>query len=240
MVDKNLIDTALSRRDVWESLPAVEFLTAVVATFGRQVVQANSLGAEDVVITHMLHGIDSGFKGFTLDTGRLNPETYELLGRLQEKYALDCEILFPQTEAVEAMVAQQGINLFYESVVNRKRCCEVRKVMPLGRVLAKYSAWICGLRREQSVTRTAVTKVEIDAAHGGMLKINPLADWTREAVWDYIREHAIPYNRLHDQGYPSIGCAPCTRAVREGEDERAGRWWWENPESKECGLHGKK
>lgn len=239
MPDPKLIARLIADKVKLEALPPPEFLKAVIALMGRQAVQANSLGAEDVVIMHMLHGIDPGFKSFTLDTGRLNPETYDLLGRLREKFGLDCEILFPDTAEVEAMVKGKGINLFYESVENRKLCCEIRKVRPLNRVLSKYSAWICGLRREQSVTRTGVEKIEVDPAHGGMLKLNPLADWTRDEVWDYVRLHGIPYNRLHDSGYPSIGCAPCTRAVNPGEPERAGRWWWENPDSKECGLHVK-
>lgn len=240
MPDASLIARIVDDKAKLESLPALELLRAVLGIMGDQAVQANSLGSEDVVILHMLHGIDPGFKSFTLDTGRLNPETYDLLGRLQQKYGLDCEILFPDAGEVEAMAKGKGINLFYESVENRKLCCEIRKVRPLNRVLSKYSAWICGLRREQSVTRGRVEKIEIDAAHGGMLKINPLADWTRDQVWDYVREHAIPYNLLHDLGYPSIGCAPCTRAVKPGEPERAGRWWWENPDSKECGLHVKR
>lgn len=240
MPDAALITRIIDDKARLESMPALELLRAVMGILGAEAVQANSLGAEDVVILHMLHGIDLGFKSFTLDTGRLNPETYDLLGRLQQKYALDCEILFPDAGEVEAMVKDKGINLFYESVENRKLCCGIRKVGPLNRVLSKYSAWICGLRRGQSVTRGEVGKIEIDHAHGGMLKINPLADWTGDQVWEYVREHAIPYNRLHDLGYPSIGCAPCTRAVKPGEPERAGRWWWENPDSKECGLHVKR
>lgn len=237
MAKVDLIQKVLKQKSELEKLPAPDFLRVILKTLGAQAVQANSLGAEDVVILHMLHGINPRFKSFTLDTGRLNPETYDLLARLTEKYGLDCEILFPDATEVEAMVKAKGINLFYESLENRKQCCEIRKVRPLSRVLAKYSAWICGLRREQTTTRTQIEKIEIDTAHGGMLKINPLADWTRDEIWDYIHQHAIPYNRLHDAGYPSIGCAPCTRAINPSEPERAGRWWWENPDSKECGLH---
>lgn len=215
------------------------FLTAVIKIMGNQVVQANSLGPEDLVIMHMLHQIDPKFLSFTLDTGRLNPETYELIGRLQEKYKINLEIMFPQTQAIQDMTKEKGMNLFYESTDNRKLCCHVRKVEPLQRVLSKYSGWICGLRKEQSPTRSDIEKVEIDHPNNDILKFNPLADWQRQDVWDYIRKHGIPYNRLHDQNYLSIGCAPCTRAVKPGESERAGRWWWESPDSKECGLHVK-
>lgn len=227
----------LQNADRYESLSPHDILGDVMAKLGQAVVQANSLGAEDMVILHMMHDIDPGFKSFTLDTGRLNPETYEVLGRLQEKYRLDIEILFPEREAVEKMVQEKGINLFYDNIENRKRCCHVRKVEPLNRVLKKYSAWVCGLRREQSPTRSAVSVIEKDDAHGGILKINPLAYWTRDDVWNYIKKNSIPYNKLFDQGYASIGCAPCTRAIKTGEDERAGRWWWEDSSSKECGLH---
>lgn len=237
MIDifKNILQNAAH----YGSLSAPDILNDVMTKLGHAMVQANSLGAEDVVILHMMHEIDPGFKSFTLDTGRLNPETYEVLGRLQEKYRLDIEILFPEREAVEKMVKEKGINLFYDSVENRQLCCHVRKVEPLSRVLKKYSGWICGLRREQSSTRSAVSVIEKDDAHGGMLKVNPLANWTRQEVWDYIQKNSIPYNRLFDQGYASIGCAPCTQAIKAGEDERAGRWWWEDPNNKECGLHTK-
>lgn len=237
MPDQKLIDAFWARKSALELLPADALLNEVLRHFGAGAVQASSLGAEDVVITHLMAQIDPKFHSFTLDTGRLNPETYELMGRLTQKYGLDLEVLFPDSAEVEAMVRAKGVNLFYESLENRKLCCEVRKLKPLNRVLAKHSAWICGLRREQSATRTGVEKIEIDAVHGGILKINPLADWTRSEVWDFIKANGIPYNRLHDQGFASIGCAPCTRATAPGEPERAGRWWWENPDTKECGLH---
>lgn len=238
-MNQTLINKIFMRAQELETRSAAEVLQFIVREMGHDVVQANSLGAEDVVITHMLHALDPAFKSFTLDTGRLNPETYDLMGRLKERYRLDLEIVFPRHDAVEKMVNVKGINLFYESIENRKQCCQIRKIEPLGRVLKKYSGWICGLRTEQSPTRTAVKKIEVDAGNGGIIKVNPLADWTRDQVWDYIRANNIPYNRLHDQGYPSIGCAPCTRAIKPGEPERAGRWWWENPDTKECGLHGK-
>jgi phosphoadenosine phosphosulfate reductase len=193
-----------------------------------------------VVVIDMLMKLDRSARVFTLDTGRLPYETYSLMEAIRERYGLAIDVYFPRADAVEAMVREQGVNLFYRSIENRKRCCTVRKVEPLGRALGGVEAWITGLRREQAVTRTQVRKVEVDPDHGGIVKVNPLADWTWAEVWEYIRAHDVPYNKLHDQGYPSIGCAPCTRAVAPGEDPRAGRWWWENPETKECGLHAAK
>ncbi len=156
---------------------------------------------------------------------------------ISSKYGIRFSVFYPQTEAVEKMISEYGPNLFYQGIELRKLCCGIRKVEPLERALSGRSAWICGLRREQSVTRSEVKKLEIDEAHGSILKINPLADWKEEEAWQYIRENQVPYNSLHDKSYPSIGCAPCTRAIKPGEDPRAGRWWWETPESKECGLH---
>lgn len=216
---------------------AQEVLEWALKTYGDRVALASSFGAEDVVLIDMLARIDPGSRVFTLDTGRLPQETHEVTEKIRDKYGLKIETYYPDTKAVEDMVTKYGPNLFYKSVDLRKLCCEVRKVEPLNRVLKDLSAWITGLRREQSVTRTAVDKVEIDASHNSIVKINPLADWTEEQVWTYIRENDVPYNALHDQNYPSIGCAPCTRAIKPGEDVRAGRWWWEAPEYKECGLH---
>jgi phosphoadenosine phosphosulfate reductase len=240
MANASLIQKVLANAGAYEDQPPEAVLAFVIETMGRDVVQANSLGPEDVVITHMLSALDSGFKSFTLDTGRLNPETYELMDRLKQKYDLDLKIMFPDNKAVEVMVKNKGINLFYDSIENRQQCCQVRKIEPLKRVLSEFSGWICGLRREQSPTRTQVAKIEIDAGNGGIIKVNPLADWTSVQVWNYIKANSLPYNRLHDSGYASIGCAPCTRAIKPGESERSGRWWWENPDSKECGLHGGK
>lgn len=237
MPDQKMIDAFLARKPALELMPTEALLDEVLRHFGAEAVQANSLGAEDVVITHLLSKTNPKFHSFTLDTGRLNPETYDLMGRLTQKYGLDLEVLFPDAAEVESMVRSKGVNLFYESLENRKLCCEIRKLKPLARVLARYSVWICGLRREQSATRTGVKKIEIDTAHGGLLKINPLADWTREQVWNFINANKIPYNRLHDQSFTSIGCAPCTRAINPDEPERAGRWWWESSDTKECGLH---
>ncbi|HET6757235.1 MAG TPA: phosphoadenylyl-sulfate reductase [Burkholderiales bacterium] len=199
---------------------------------------ANSLGAEDMVLTDL---IASGFPAieiFSLDTGRLPEETYKLMNEVKARYGIALKVYFPQAAAVEEYVAVYGPNGFYDSVELRKRCCHMRKVEPLKRALHGKRAWITGLRREQSVTRNALQESEFDAANG-LQKFSPLADWTRKDVWAYIREHDIPHNSLHDQGYASIGCAPCTRAIAVGEDERAGRWWWEHPKNKECGLHVK-
>ncbi len=216
-----------------------EILRYVVAHFGAEAVAlASSFGAEDQVITDMLHKERLQVSVFTLDTGRLPEESYALLDATRKHYGMQVEVLFPERGAVEPMLALHGPNLFYESVELRRLCCDVRKVQPLSRKLSTLKGWICGLRREQSVTRTAVAPVEWDAAFG-LYKINPLAEVTERWLWEYIRANHVPFNALHEQGYPSIGCAPCTRAVKPGEDIRAGRWWWEIPEHKECGLHRK-
>ncbi len=220
-----------------QKMNAHELLAYVFDEFGEKVAIASSFGAEDVVLIDIASRLTPKPRIFTLDTGRLPQETYELIEKIREKYDLQIDIYFPDKERVEEMVKNYGPNLFYRSVDLRKLCCYVRKVEPLKRALSNLSAWICGLRREQSPTRSSISKVEIDEANGGILKISPLADWTTEDVWNYIRRNNVPYNALHDKGYPSIGCLPCTRAVKPGEDIRAGRWWWEEPEQKECGLH---
>ncbi len=221
-----------------EAMDAVELLGWALERFRPRIALASSFGAEDVVLIDLLMELDPRARVFTLDTGRLHSETYALAQALRDRYGLAIDVFFPRTEALEAMVRAHGVNLFYASVENRKLCCGVRKVEPLGRALDGLDAWITGLRREQAVTRGRVRKVEIDADHGGILKLNPLADWSWDRVWGYIRDHAVPYNALHDEGFPSIGCAPCTRAVKPGEDLRAGRWWWEqDAAAKECGLH---
>ena len=221
----------------FEKASAEQLLTWALEKFAPKIALASSFGAEDVVLIDLLSKTGPSTPVFTLDTGRLNEETYEVMDRIRKKYGISIESYFPDAIKVEALERQKGFYSFRESVENRKECCGIRKVEPLKRALKGLDAWITGLRREQSVTRTAVDKIEANAAHDGMLKINPLADWTQGDVWDYIRKNAVPYNKLHDLGYPSIGCAPCTRAVKAGEDIRAGRWWWENPEHKECGLH---
>jgi phosphoadenosine phosphosulfate reductase len=216
-----------------------EVLAWALGYFGADnVALASSLGAEDQVLTDMLFRISSPASFFTLDTGRLPQETLDCLKETEQKYGFEYLVYTPNADAVKKMVEEKGLDLFYESVENRKLCCHVRKVEPLGRALKGLKAWICGLRREQSVTRADLNVIEWDDTNG-LYKINPLIDWTEKQVWDYIRAQKVPYNKLHDQGYPSIGCAPCTRAVKPGEDIRAGRWWWEHPDKKECGLHFK-
>jgi len=200
--------------------------------------QSSSLGLEDMVITDMLMKLSSRFPVFTLDTGRLFQETYNLVEETRNRWKLSMKVLFPDREALESLLAEKGPNSFYHSLENRKECCRIRKIDPLRRELANRDAWICGLRREQSVTRTGVEKVEWDDAFG-LVKINPLADWSEEECWQYVKDNHVPVHSLHRKGFPSIGCAPCTRAVKPGEDIRSGRWWWENPDSKECGLHKK-
>lgn len=217
---------------------AEEILKRVLALFGDKIALSSSLGAEDQVLTDMVLKINSNARIFTLDTGRLFPETYDLIDRTSKKYKTSIEVFFPNNEKVQEMVNNKGINLFYESVENRKLCCHIRKIEPLQRAFASLDAWICGLRSSQSVTRTDIGVVEWDS-NNNLVKVNPLAKWSEQQVWDYIKEHKVPYNVLHDKGFPSIGCQPCTRAIMQGEDVRAGRWWWENPESKECGLHKK-
>jgi phosphoadenosine phosphosulfate reductase len=197
---------------------------------------ASSLAAEDMVLTDMILNAGLPIAIFSLETGRLHKETLDVLAKVKAKYGHEIEVVQPRPELVEAYVTNNGLNAFYDSVDMRKECCRVRKVEPLGRALAGKKAWITGQRRAQSTTRAELAVQEMDTAHG-MQKFNPLADWSEADVWEYIRANGVPYNELHDRGYPSIGCEPCTRAIQPGEDVRAGRWWWENPESKECGLH---
>ena len=197
---------------------------------------ASSLAAEDMVLTDLILRNKLNISIFSLETGRLHAETLSMLDRIKETYGSEINLYKPDPAAVEAYVNQNGRNAFYDSVEMRKECCRIRKVEPLNRALAGKKAWITGQRRAQSATRTDLAIQEDDAAHA-MQKFNPLADWSEEDVWHYIRSNNVPYNPLHDKGYPSIGCEPCTRAIQPGEDVRAGRWWWENPDSKECGLH---
>lgn len=199
--------------------------------------QASSLGAEDMVITDALYRLGLDISIFTLDTGRLYPATYRLIDRVHAHYGYRLTVYYPQAEALEQLVRQQGMNGFYESMEKRQACCQVRKVDVLARALAGQQAWVTGLRREQSVGRQQVA-LEEQETHSGVTKLNPLVDWTRDEVWAYIQQYSVPYNPLHDQGYASVGCEPCTRALQPGEEERAGRWWWEVVGKKECGLHG--
>jgi phosphoadenosine phosphosulfate reductase len=222
----------------FDNKTAQEVLEWAFDTFGTKIALASSFGAEDVVIIDMMANIDKNkTKVFTLDTGRLNQETYDVMDAIRQRYGIPIEVYFPDQKEVEDMVRASGMNLMYESVENRKLCCELRKVHPLNRALSTLDGWITGLRRDQVVTRAETKKLELDTAHGGKVKVNPLADWTSEMVWDYIHKNNVPYNKLHDMGFPSIGCEPCTRAISPGEDPRAGRWWWEDASQKECGLH---
>ncbi|MFH0757078.1 MAG: phosphoadenylyl-sulfate reductase [Bacteroidota bacterium] len=204
--------------------------------FGDKVVMSTSLGLEDQVLSAMILRQNREAELFTLDTGRLFPETYDLIARTNKFFGIRMKIYFPDPAKVEEMVANHGINLFYDGVEKRKMCCGIRKVAQLPRAFAGKEAWICGLRKDQSVTRFFNRMVEWDE-NNGLVKINPLINWTEKDVWEYIRSHNIPYNLLHDRGFPSIGCEPCTRAIEPGEDIRSGRWWWENETHKECGLH---
>ncbi len=218
-------------------LDALGLIKLAYDEFAEKCSFATSLGEEDQVITDMIAKTAPGIRIFTLDTGRLFAETYELMAKNQKKYSnLNFKIYYPDTKTVEEMVRTKGINLFYESIENRKLCCHVRKVEPLQRALANMDAWMVGLRREQSETRAALEPVEWDEANK-KIKFNPLYNWTLEQVRDYIKKNNVDINPLHAQGFVSIGCAPCTRAIKPGEDIRAGRWWWEVPEGKECGLH---
>jgi phosphoadenosine phosphosulfate reductase len=216
----------------------VEALLATIAHDFGPATFANSLGAEDMVLTDLILKARLPIDVFSLDTGRLPPETYELMGAVEKHYGHKLTIFFPRADDVEIYVRNQGINAFRDSVTLRKACCAIRKVEPLQRALAGKRAWITGLRAQQAATRDGLPLREYDAGNG-LEKFNPLAEWTEKEVWTYIRQNAVPYNALHDKFYPSIGCAPCTRAISPGEDIRAGRWWWESPESKECGLHVK-
>jgi phosphoadenosine phosphosulfate reductase len=206
--------------------------------FGEHIVLSTSLGLEDQVLTDMVLRQNRNTEIFTLDTGRLFPETYDLIARTNKHFGIRIRTYFPEAAKVEEMVAANGINLFYDSVEKRKLCCSIRKVAQLPRAFNGKQAWICGLRKDQSVSRFFNQLVEWDA-NNGLVRINPLIRWTIKEVWDYIREHHLPYNLLHDRGFPSIGCEPCTRAIEPGEDIRSGRWWWENEFNKECGLHKK-
>jgi phosphoadenosine phosphosulfate reductase len=216
-----------------------ELLDFIFQLHGNKVELASSFGAEDVVIIHMIQNLGLSIPIFTIDTGRLNQETYNLIDEIRNKYNIKIEILFPNNVDVETMVQEKGMNLFYKSVENRQLCCNVRKVIPLEKKLSNLDAWITGLRKNQNENRSNFKKIEIDIRRKTILKYNPLIDWSFEQVFDYIKKNNVPYNKLHDLNYPSIGCAPCTRGIKAGESPRAGRWWWENENNTECGLHSK-
>ena len=236
-ISRSVIDTVRSRS--FDAAPAEEILRWGLDTFAPRIALSASFGSpEGMVLLDMMHTIDPArTRVFTIDTGRLHQETYDLMDRVRTRYEVEVEVYFPRPEAVQAMVRQHGLNLFYDSVDLRRKCCGIRKVEPLDRALADLDAWIAGLRPDQSVTRGDVRAVEIDEVHGGRIKLNPLVGWTREDVMAYVERNHVPVNRLHDQGYPSVGCVPCTRSIQPGEDERAGRWWWETADQRECGIH---
>ena len=235
----------LSSSSVLELLASAEpetwdpekILTWAIGNFHPRLALSCSFGnPEGLVLLDMMHRIEPAARVFVLDTGRLPQETYDLIDRVRDRYAKRVEVICPDAGAVQGMVAEHGMNLFYESLEKRQLCCRLRKVEPNRRFLAGLDAQVTGLRREQGVTRGDVRKLEIDSGPG-IVKVNPLVDWSHDDVWKYVRANHVPTNRLHQAGYPTVGCAPCTRAVRPGEDPRAGRWWWENPDTKECGLH---
>ena len=213
-----------------------EILEYFIKNSDENIALSSSFGAEDQVITDMMLNIDKNANIFTLDTGRLPYETYNVMDSTNLKYGIKVNVYFPNDNDIEDLYKTQGINGFYESIENRKACCYVRKIAPLKRALKGLDIWVTGLRASQSVTRVSMDVFEYDEGND-VIKFNPLIEWSEKDVWDYIKTNNVPYNKLHDQGYPSIGCAPCSRAVKEGEDVRSGRWWWENPEHKECGLH---
>src|SRR5262245_39352437 len=223
--------TRLSGRDL------LGRLALVAEHVSGRVVFTTSLGLEDQAIAHAIFSQDIPIEVVTLDTGRLFPETYQVWSDTEARYGRRIQALSPERTRLEQLVARQGINGFRASVEARKACCAVRKVEPLGRALAGAAGWITGLRAEQSAGRALLDLAVVDPAYG-IIKINPLFDWTRERVVAFVRQHDVPYNALHDRGFLSVGCAPCTRAVKPGEPERAGRWWWEQDDKKECGLHG--
>ncbi|MFI3282668.1 MAG: phosphoadenylyl-sulfate reductase [Rikenellaceae bacterium] len=219
-----------------ERLTPEEILSYFANQYKGEIALSNSLSLEDQVLTDMICKIDPQMRIFTLDTGRVFPEAYDVIERTNKKYSKSIEIFFPNFESVEKMVAENSVNLFYESVEKRKLCCQIRKIEPLRRAFKGLKVWICGLRQEQSITRFGLNPVEWDEGNE-LIKVSPLYNWNSAKVREYIENHDVPYNPLCDKGFLSIGCQPCTRAVEPGEDERSGRWWWESPETKECGLH---
>jgi len=218
------------------TLSLIDSLKAIAKEYPGKIVFTTSFGIEDQVITDMIFSNNIDIKVVSLDTGRLFEQTYKVLSATRDKYKKDIEIFYPNTQAIQALLSSKGPYSFYDSIDNRKECCNIRKVEPLRRALNGHECWVTGIRAEQSTGRTDMEMLEED--HGyGLIKVNPLFDWTLEDVMNYLKEKNVPYNSLHDQGFISIGCAPCTRAVKPGDDFRAGRWWWEDNSGKECGLH---
>lgn len=215
----------------------IEILKWAHSQFNQKLAFASSFGAEDVVVIDMLMQINKNTRIFTLDTGRLNQETYDVMDSIRNKYDINIEITFPDTNEVIDMTKKFGTNLFYDNKDNRKLCCGIRKVHPLNKILSTLDCWITGIRSDQTNNRNSSNAIEIDTQHNNIVKINPIIHWDWQTTWDYIKSNNLVYNKLHDLGYPSIGCEPCTRAIKKGEDLRAGRWWWEQQSDKECGLH---
>jgi len=226
----------LPTAELQQNVATVQGRLAAALARHRRLVYSNSLGAEAMVLTDILWTHFPEIDAFSIDTGRLHEETYGLLDRLQRRYGRTLRVVYPEARELERLVARRGMNGFYEGLEARLECCRIRKVEPFRRAIAGYPAWITGVRREQSAGRAHGQPEEWDADYG-LYKVSPLLDWSEAQVWQYIRAHRLPYNALHDRQYPSIGCSPCTRAIQPGESRRAGRWWWEQPESRECGLH---
>lgn len=231
MTDINNIFNGVAPKD------SLEVLSRAIDHFGDDICMATSFQLGGLVLLDMLHKVGKPVRVFSIDTGRLPEETFECSEAIRYKYGINVEWVFPKHELVEQLETEKGLYSFRESKANRLECCGIRKVEPLGRALEGYGAWITGRRKDQSDERGALEFIEKDPVHPGKVKINPLIHWTKPELWFYVEENKVPHNRLYDEGYLSIGCAPCTRPCREGEDERAGRWWWESPEHKECGLH---
>ena len=220
-----------------DTLDAAGILTWAIEKYHPRLALSCSFGnPEGLVLLDMTHRIDPSSRVYVLDTGRMHQATYDLIDRVRDRYDKEIEVVFPESDAVQTMVREHGMNLFYESLEKRQLCCRLRKVEPNKRFLATLDAYVTGLRREQSVTRTDAQRVEVED-DGRLVKINPLVDWAHAEVWHYLRANNVPTNRLHNEGFPTVGCGPCTRAIQPGDDPRAGRWWWESPETKECGLH---
>lgn len=232
-MDKKQIDVL---NEKFENSSPQEVLEFFLKEFEGRIALSSSLSIEDQALTHMIVKINPNTRIFTLDTGRLFPQTYQLIDRTNLTYNIKIEVFFPDYHEVQRMVREEGINLFYNSIESRHRCCAIRKLEPLKRAFKGLDVWICGLRHQQSVTRKDMKLVEWDDIHN-MIKLNPLINWTEDEVREYIHSHHVPYNKLFDKGYPSVGCEPCTRAVEPGDDPRSGRWWWEAPDKRECGLH---
>jgi thioredoxin-dependent adenylylsulfate APS reductase len=217
--------------------PAEVLLSWALERWGERAALCTAFQAEGMVLVDMAWRIDRRVRVFTVDTGRLPVETYDFIERVREHYGIEVEVFLPEVARLEALAGHLGPNFFRRSVAARLTCCNLRKVEPIRRALDGLDAWITGLRREQWASRAAIRKLEIDHDHGGLAKLNPLADWTHDEVWDYLRDHGVPTHPLYEQGYTSIGCSPCTRPTAPGEDPRAGRWWWEKNAPKECGIH---